>query len=109
MNDRQKTAVEQRAHAVAYRRALDRHVVGAVEDQAVDVAARQQQLADRAAAAKPGAAAFGTADRVGQHDICAVCYQPVQPEALNQCRRGGCGLPAGRAQSPHEPLRQHAF
>src|SRR5271166_1918758 len=55
-----QAAVEDRAHPAFDRGALDRGVVGALEDQAIDRPRRHQQLGDRPAPAKAGAAAVRT-------------------------------------------------
>src|SRR6516162_11154133 len=57
--DREQTAVKDRAHAITDRGPLDRGIIGTLEDQTVDCSRRHQQLGDRAAPAKAGAAARG--------------------------------------------------
>src|SRR6516164_4446314 len=68
LEHREQTAVENRTHAIADRGPLDRSVVGALEDQTIDRPRRHQQLGDRPAPAKAGAATGGAAYRVIKRD-----------------------------------------
>src|SRR5712691_8133394 len=80
LDDLEQAAVEDRPHAAVDRGALDLGMVGARENQPVDRRVRHQELADRQAAAKSGAATLrATARTIERYRRSLRQLRPLEP------------------------------
>src|SRR5580700_3120629 len=100
-----QTVVEDRAHTLFDCNALDRGIVGALEDQTIDRPVRYQELGDGPSAAITGAAAGGAASRMKKGD-CLDRSEAFEAEPFDQRRRRRIGRLAHWTQPADEPLRQ---